>query len=195
MRIASTYPGVTAYTFASGSFLGSTGSLPSNANEVSGAPRKGIPCAAAASVTPGISRARRRNSSVNRWIAAPSGYLEGGSEIPAVSTCPASKPGCTPVMRPKLRKRRPAPISSTIESATSVTIRPLRRRAWLLALRTSLSRVWTDGSEARSAGKSPNPTPVKSETAAVKPSASTSMRTSLPRGREASSGASASSPQ
>jgi hypothetical protein len=83
----------------------------------------------AAAVTPGAAFVRRINSSKKAIIAGPLGYFCCGSVSRMVTTPSGSKPRSAPRMLMKLRISRPAPSSSTTESAISATMSALRIRA------------------------------------------------------------------
>ena len=98
----------------------------------------------------------------------------------------------------KLRRRRPAPISSMSDSAISAITSALRRRrrgraSVTCASRSKLSR---SGRDARRAGRTPNASPVRTERDKVKASTEPLMRTSALRRRiSGTHGNRASSPQ
>src|SRR5215813_2841499 len=79
----------------------------------------------AAAVTPGIDARRRSNSAKNATCASGFPYLCLPSENFAVSACPRSIPSGTLSRFHKLRRSRPAPVSSITEAAIcAVTSQP-----------------------------------------------------------------------
>ena len=88
------------------------------------------------------------------------------------TTPSGSKPGSRFFRLTRLRAKRPAPTSSSSESATCATTSALRKRRCVpptTASASCFSVVRTDGLAVRSAGSKPKTRPVKTETPSVKP--------------------------
>ncbi len=102
--------------------------MPGMFTSLAGLPNPGSAAVAAASTTPGKPRTRWRISSTRAFLCTLNRASWSTPTIAAINNLDGSKPRSIRVRPTRLRVMRPAPTSSTIESATSRITRPARIR-------------------------------------------------------------------